>query len=199
MTTITLPDLPAGLIEQVAIVTGKRDAREVAGLTVAPGLIVTAAYRHVGYGQDQVPVRRRYRLNHGPTGLHIPTGTHCANHLQEVVAALVGTGVDWAQDKEALLAAKDKFAEVAVSFRHLCDNDYYGCPGDPDPWHIRCNTCDWEYDPEDGDIGDGVPTSAKEALQIADGHGCEPWIEIKAPGTDQWGPPYAFADKAVAS
>ncbi len=187
--TTTALDLP----EQVTIADRKNTTRTVPGATIAPGLIVTAAYRHAGYGQDKVPIPRRYTISHAPSGLSIPTGPHCATHLREAVNALPASGIDWTQDKDTLLADKGRLAELVIPPRRLCDNVHYGCPGDPDPWHIRCNTCDWEYDPEDGDLGD-VPTTAAEARRIANDHECEPWIEIRKPGTDTWQPPYVFSD-----
>ena len=51
-------------------------------------------------------------------------------------------------------------------------------------WRVRCRTCDWEYDDEDGD----GPLDAKAAKQLARDHHCEPWIEIGPPNDDRWFP-----------
>lgn len=179
-------DLP----EQVTIADRTNGTRTVPGWTAAPGLIITAAHDH-----DKNPIPRRYQISHAPSGLSIPTGPHCATHVREAVDLLTATGFDWTRDKEALLADKDRLAALVIPPRRLCGNIHTGCPGDPDPWQIRCNTCDWEYDPEDGEHGGWVPTTAKEARSIADDHECDPWLEIKAPNTDKWQPPYVFTSR----
>lgn len=51
-------------------------------------------------------------------------------------------------------------------------------------WRVRCRTCDWEYDHEDGE----GPLDAKAAKQLARDHQCEPWIEIGPPNDDRWLP-----------
>lgn len=186
MTTDTQTDLT--LDEQITIAHRDHGTLVVPGATVAPGIAITVAHRNA----TGDPIPRRYRITHIPSGLNIPTGTHCATHARQAADSLIATGADWAQDKEALLADKDRFVSVAFANRGLCDNDRYGCPGDPDPWQIRCNTCDWEYDPED-EWGD-IPIDAKAAKRIADDHECEPWVEIRSPGDGSWRRPSRFND-----
>jgi hypothetical protein len=183
------------LTEQITIAKTHRDTdgRTVPGLTVAPGLAVTPAFRW-GRNSQLEPIPHRYSITYVPSGLKIPTGTHCATHVRQAVAALVNTGVDWTRDRDALLADKDRFAEVAFSLRNLCPNDRYGCPGDPEPWLIRCATCDWEYDP-DFEHDDDIPADAKAAKRIADDHECEPWVEIQAPGDTVWQSPNSFDEE----
>ena len=46
-------------------------------------------------------------------------------------------------------------------------------------WRVGCNTCDWEYDPDEE--CDEPITSEKDADQIARDHECEKWTWTKPP------------------
>lgn len=48
-------------------------------------------------------------------------------------------------------------------------------------WRVGCNTCDWEYDPDDMAEGGDLITSEKEANEVARDHQCEPWTWTKGP------------------
>lgn len=48
-------------------------------------------------------------------------------------------------------------------------------------WRVGCNTCDWEYDPDDMAEEGELLTSEKEANQVARDHECEKWTWVKAP------------------
>lgn len=97
-------------------------------------------------------------------------------------------------DKDTLLAGKDRIAHASMAQRNLCDNYRNGCPGDPEPWLVRCNTCDWEFDPEED--GEDCVT-AKDAKRLAADHECEPWLEINGPGVGKWVPLNSLNDDST--
>jgi hypothetical protein len=61
----------------------------------------------------------------------------------------------------------------------------------PEPgWRVRCQTCDWEYEDDNGE----GPLDVKAAKQLARDHECEPWVEISPPGEERWGGANWFND-----
>lgn len=48
----------------------------------------------------------------------------------------------------------------------------------PPNWRVGCNTCDWEYEDEDGD---DEPLDETSARYLADHHECEPDTWVKPP------------------
>lgn len=68
---------------------------------------------------------------------------------------------------------------------HLVDVVCPVCSGHAEPevaeWLVGCRTCDWQYEPWDPD--ERILTG-KQALNVLDGHECEPELWIRPSGSD---------------
>jgi hypothetical protein len=167
---------PPNLTETISV-AWRKERRDVPGLTVAPGLAVTPSHDHNGD-----PINNRYVLTHILSGLAVATG-RCVDHVYEVLALAVASGIDWTVGKDALTA--EVLRPLGQQLISTANCMYERCPSDPPlppSWSVRCNTCDWEWEDE---YDEGLP-DAKAAKRLADDHECEPSVEIKAPGSDSW-------------
>jgi len=149
----------------------------VEGRVIAPGLAITAS----------LGGNNRYVITHTPSGLAV-MNDRCAEHIDAIAALITAHPIDWTRS-DPHVVGKDPEVRRVVSDA----NGKVGwCRGRCNPstppaptWSVRCNTCDWEWEDEDGE----GPLDAKAAKEMARDHECEPEVELCPPGDDaKWVP-----------
>lgn len=155
------------------------ETKDVQARIVKPGLAITLSVR-----DKQLPGRPRYSLIHVPTGLGVEA-LMCGKHVEDAAKLAAASSVDWTAADGHVVVADIKSTDLLQQLRTIapCPDGY--CDGDgPEPpsYGVRCQTCDWEWFDEDEE----GPLSFKDARRAADGHECEPEIQIMSPVTGKW-------------
>lgn len=177
--TATEPINPlAGQLQIVAVHDSKSatGAREVEGAPVAPGLAITPS-------QSERHRNGRYCVTHLPSGLIVGRPC-CGQHVQDVAAIAVRSGIDWNLEKNPLIEALRAVDGLMDQLAYRCSEWCVGDGPEPPSYGVHCHTCDWEWEDE----YDEGPLTREQARQMAGNHECQPEVLIQSPVTGKWHP-----------
>jgi hypothetical protein len=177
--TASVNPLTGDLVTISVVRSTNPPAREdVAARMIKPGLAIVSAKP-----DDQPEGRQLFNLCHVPTGLGVSMRM-CGQHVQVAAELAAATPVDWTVPDKNDVVAAIKTTDLLDQLRPIspCRDWCAGDGPEPPSYSVRCHTCDWEWVDED----DEGPLSLKAAERLADGHECEPEVQIKSPVTDRW-------------